>query len=119
MNEEDKIDINISWDVSNSLFLNSKNAVHGQIATIESAVREVPSRFNKDAKGNPKKDLVVDLKMDDGTIKTLRLNLASQKNFQAAGIEPKDVIGIKVKINVIPVLVRGELAKSVCLEVVK
>ena len=113
-----EVDINLGWDLGSS-FLTSKNAVQGQTAIICSEVRKVDSKFNKDKAGDPIKDLMIDLQFESGEIKTVRLNKASQKNFKNAGIGVDNCNGVKVMINVMSVLVRGEMAKSIVLEPIK
>lgn len=98
------------WDL-NGGFLTGKNAIDKSIAVICSKVRTVESKFAKE--NEIKIDRLVDLKVEDGSIKTLRLNKASQKALHNAGIKPSDVFGVEVVINVMSVLVRGELAKSI------
>ena len=99
------------WDLG-SKFLSGKNAVDKSKAIICSNIRLEKSKFTYDD-GNEKMDRLVDLKLDDGSIKVLRLNKASQKAFHNAGIAPNDVFGVEVLINVMQILVRGEPGKSI------
>jgi len=99
------------WDLG-SRFLSGKNAVDKAKAVICSNIKLEQSKFTYD-NGDTKMDRLVDLKLEDGSIKTLRLNKASQKEFYKAGIAPKDVFGAEVIINVMSILVRGEPGKSV------
>ena len=106
----------IDWNLSGaSKFLNSKNAKQGEVVEIVSEARQVPSKFNKDKDGNPLMDMVVDVKMEDGSEKEFKLNRASRKNLADAGYQPNGLEGVKAKIGIFNILVRGEQAKSVVL----
>lgn len=98
------------WDLE-SRFLTGKNAVDKSKAVICSKVKVVESKFAKE--NEIKLDRLVDLKMEDGSVKTLRLNKASQKALHNAGVKPSETFGVEVEINVMNILVRGEMAKSI------